>query len=68
MHELLIIKAGEQYLRFSGSEYSLCSLNKASVFPLGQVEEAKDHCRRLGVEGVAAMLMKLTIVEEPYKD
>lgn len=68
MHKLLIIKAGEQYLRLSGSEYSFCPLNKASVFPLGQVEDAKVHCRRLGVEGVAAVLMKLTIIEEPYGD
>jgi len=68
MHELLIIKAGEQYLRFSGSEYSVCPLNKASVFPLAQVEEAKEHCRRLGAEGVAAVLMKLTIIEESYGD
>ena len=68
MNELLIIKAGEQYLRFSGSEYSFCPLNKASVFPPGQVEDAKKHCRRLGAEGVAAELMKLTIIEEPYGD
>ena len=68
MHELLIIKAGEQYLRFSGSEYNVCPLNKASVFPLDQAEDAKKHCRRLEAEGVAAVLTKLTIIEQPYWD
>lgn len=68
MSELLIIKVGTEYVRFVADEFERCQLNKASVFPLAQVEEAKLRCRRLTAAGVAAVLMKLTIVEEPYSE
>ena len=68
MSELLIIKAGAEYLRFNGDEFALGPLNKASVFPLVQVEEAKERCRKLAAAGVAAVLMKLIILEEPYTE
>lgn len=66
MIELLIIKSGDEYLRFQGNEFEPCPLNKASVYPLGQVEEARNHCAKLAAAGIAARLMKLTITEEPY--
>lgn len=66
MHELLIIKAGSEYLRFVADEGEPGPLGKASVFPLSQVAEAKERCRKLAEAGVAVRLMKLTIVEEPY--
>jgi hypothetical protein len=68
MSELLIIKAGAEYLRFSTDEFALGALNKASVFPMLQAEEAKERCRKLAAAGVAVMLMKLTILEEPYTE
>ena len=68
MSELLIIKVGAEYLRFYADEFALGPLNKASVFPMVQVEEAKKRCRSLATAGVAAVLMKLTIVEEPYTE
>lgn len=66
MNKLLIIKSGNEYLRFQGQGFELSPLNKASVFPLGQVEEARNHCAKLAAAGIAVRLMKLTIIEEPY--
>jgi hypothetical protein len=69
MTELLIIKAGDDYFRFKEESFEPCAMNKASVFPLTQLKEAKMLCRRLrdaGTVGVA--LRKLTIIEEPYID
>jgi hypothetical protein len=68
MSELLIIKVGAEYVRFIEDEFEYCQLNKASVFPPAQVEEVKLRCRRLVEAGVAAVLMKLIIVEEPYSE
>jgi hypothetical protein len=69
MTELLIIKAGDDYFRFKEGSFEACDMNKASVFPLTQLDEAKILCQRLrdaGIVGVA--LRKLTIVEEPYTE
>ncbi|MFH0785475.1 MAG: hypothetical protein V2B20_26475 [Pseudomonadota bacterium] len=68
MNQLLIIKAGLEYVRFVADEFQRCPLSKASVFPLAQVEEAKRRCRELSEAGHAAELMKLTIVEKPYRE
>jgi hypothetical protein len=68
MSELLIIKAGAEYVRFVVDEFQRCPLNKASVFPLAQAEEAKRRCRELSEAGVVVELMKLTIIEEPYRE
>ncbi len=68
MSELLIIKAGAEYLRFTADAFAVGPLNKATVFPLVQAEEAKVRCRELAAAGVAAVLMKLTILEEPYTE
>ncbi len=67
MKELLIIKAKDGYYRFKPEGYFLCELNKASVFPLDRVGEAKALCATLHRDGITeAALMKLIITEEPY--
>ena len=66
MIELLVVKAGDQYYRFSDGEYSSCGLNKASVYPLNLVDEVKLLCRQ--VTEVEAKLVKLIIIEEPYTE
>ncbi len=66
MTELLVIKEGGDYFRVKEGMFERGPLNKGSVFPLGRAGEAMDCCRRLRESGVAATLMKLTIVEEPY--
>ena len=67
MKELLIIKAKEGYYRFTDDGYLPCEMNKGSVFPLKEVEKAKEMCAALYRDGIAdASLIKLTIIEEPY--
>lgn len=67
MMELLIIKAKGGYYRFKDGSYLPCELNKASVFPLDRVKEARKLCATLHRDGIAeAYLKKLTIIEEPY--
>jgi hypothetical protein len=66
MTELLIVKAGEDYYRFTDGEIVSCSMSKASVFPLAQLAEARACRDQLQKRGVPAQLFKLTIVEEPY--
>lgn len=68
MTELLIIKAGSDYFRVGENGFERCPFNKASVFPLGESGKAKECCRRLQESGVAARLMRLCIVEEPYEE
>jgi hypothetical protein len=67
MTELLIIKAGDGYFRFREDSFEPCAMNKASVFPLTQLDQARIWCGRLRDAGtVGVELYKLTIVEEPY--
>lgn len=68
MTELLIIKAGDDYYRFKDGEFEPCPMSKASVYSLGQLGDAKDICEKLTQTGIDARLMKLTIVEEPFKE
>jgi hypothetical protein len=68
MNQLLIIKVGAEYLRFVADEFAPGPLNKASVFPLAQVEGVQERCRKLAEAGVAAQLMRLTIIEEPFTE
>ncbi len=66
MTELLIVKTGEDYCRFTEDGFERCSMNKASVFPLAQLGEAKAWCSKLDAVGIESVLMKLTITEEPF--
>jgi hypothetical protein len=68
MSQLLILKAGSEYLRCTQDGFELCPLNKASVFPLREVAEAKQCCRESVAQGIATTLMKLTIIEEPFTE
>ena len=68
MSELLILKVGAEYLRCTEGGFELCQLNKASVFPLSHVAEAKQRCREAAARGVVAALVKLTITEEPFTE
>jgi len=66
MTELFTVKAGGDYYRFTDEGFEVCGMNKASVFPLDQLVKAKNWCRKLQEAGIAAAIMKLTILEEPY--
>ena len=54
MTELLIVKAGEDYFRFRAGGYEKCTFNKASVYPLAELEDVQKNYRHLlesGIEG-----------------
>jgi hypothetical protein len=68
MTELLIVKDGDSYYRFSEGQFYRCSMNKASVFPLDRLNEARSLCNQVRATGVAANLMKLSISEEPFME
>ena len=67
--ELLIVRSGQSYLRFRPEGHELCSFDKASVFPLEEVERVKSLARKAAVEGKYSLeLKKLTIIETPYAE
>jgi hypothetical protein len=65
--ELLILKSGEDYIRIDDKRYSKCGLDKASVFPLDQVEKVAFHLAELRkLHLVDAAIVKLILEEKPY--
>ncbi len=64
--ELLIVKEGENYIRFLETGFEYCSMNKASVFPLASADELKARCSEIRSETKELQLMKLVIAEEPF--
>jgi len=67
MHmELLIIKSGEDYVRVKTENYSLCQLDKASVFPIDNLDEVKKHVKKLKEKDFPLItIYKLKLIEEP---
>ena len=64
--ELLIIKSGEDYVRVKTDNYSLCQLDKASVFPIDSLAEVKTHVKKLKETDFPLIaIYKLTLIEEP---
>ncbi len=69
MPQLLIIKSGNRYYRFKDHHYHACALNKASVFPLDNIDTVKELLHRLVDDGIRnPYIARLTITEEPYTE
>lgn len=69
MIKLLVLKAGEEYFRFSGVTATACRFDKASVFPLDAVEEVKARRTRIREAGITNVEIRiLTIKEEQYEE
>ena len=67
--ELLILCAGNRYVRVIGDDYELCSMEKASVFPVERYHQVRKQKDDLTARGLKDLLIhKLTIVEEPYQE
>lgn len=66
--ELLIVKVGDDYIRFAEGDFQRCRMNKGSVFPLTELEEVQAKCRKMLVGERFVRLMKLTIIEEPFME
>ena len=66
--ELLIVKVGDDYIRFAEGDFRRCGMNKASVFPLAELEEVQAKCRKMLISVSFVRLMKLTIIEETFME
>lgn len=66
MTRLLVVKLGEEYLRFSDDNFERCTLGKASVFAETEGGEVRQRLATLGERAAGARLMLLTITEQPY--
>jgi len=67
--ELLIIKSGEDYVRVKTGNYSLCQLDKASVFPIDNLAEVKEHVKKLKETDFPLIaIYKLKLIEEQFQD
>lgn len=63
--ELLILKSDQAYIRFKDNGYLLVKLDKASVFPIDQMELVRMHERRLKEKGfLNVCIKKLVLTEE----
>ncbi|SLM27982.1 conserved hypothetical protein [Desulfamplus magnetovallimortis] len=64
--ELLVIKSADKYLRVKDSQYHLCGLDKASVFPMNQLDKVKEHVKYASREqNMEPEVFKLVLREEP---
>ncbi len=67
--ELFIIKNNEDYIKIKKEEYSICALDKASVFPMDKLEQVKTHIEQLKKNGFpSASIYKLLLTEQLFKD
>lgn len=65
--ELLILKAGGDYLRVRDGKWRRCGLEQASVFPLSQLEAVRAQLSELRAgDCPEARLCRLKIAEEPF--
>ena len=65
--DLLVIKSSDSYVRVREGFYQLGGLDKASVFPVDQLEAVQHHLEALCKQGIAgAQIYRLTLTEEPF--
>ena len=63
--ELLIIKDGKEYIRAKGDTFIRCKLDKASVFPMSELEAVTTIVQTLHDKGMTlACIKKLKLIEE----
>lgn len=62
--ELLILKHHDQYIRFKENEYLLVNLDKASVFPMDDLDIVKEHEKELVRQGYIDVQIKKLILTE----
>ncbi len=66
--ELLIIKSGEDYIRVKSGDYILCQLDKASVFPVDNLDAVKKHVKNLREKDFNRVaIYTLKMIEEPLE-
>ena len=68
--ELLIIKAGNAYVRVAPTGYTLCGLEKASVFPMEKLDTVRRHAAAMAEEqtDVVPSIFRLLLKEVPLDE
>ena len=67
--DLLIIKTGDHYIRVRQNAYEAVGMDKASVFPMPQLDRVKDHLAKARSSGFPeAAIYRLRLTEEPLGD
>lgn len=62
--DLLILKSGLDYIRFKDKAYLRVSLDRASVFPLDQLEVVQQHESCLKQKGFESVCIKKLVLRE----
>jgi hypothetical protein len=63
--ELICLKCGvDTFLRITGDTFELTSVNKASVYPMAEMEKVKTLYHTFQKELESIQIIKLTITEE----
>ncbi|MBM9511841.1 hypothetical protein [Desulfogranum marinum] len=69
MQQLFILKSGTEYFRFTDTEYTRCSLQKASVYPMDCLDKVKQLHQQLQDDGISeAAIFILTLTEQPFTE
>lgn len=64
--DLLIIKCGQDYIRVKEGAYFAVGLDKASVFPMHQLDQVKARLKQVQASGFSqAAIYRLTLTESP---
>ncbi|RLC06634.1 MAG: hypothetical protein DRH34_00200 [Deltaproteobacteria bacterium] len=62
--ELLIIKSGQEYIRFKDHVPLLVSIDKANVFLLNQMEVVQEHVFHIKEQGFTDVCIKKLVLTE----
>ncbi|MCG8687392.1 MAG: hypothetical protein MI892_21120 [Desulfobacterales bacterium] len=62
--ELLIIKTGKRYLRIKDGAFLVVNLDKASVYPMDQLDQVNVYARDAKAEGLSQVHVKKLILTE----
>jgi len=62
--ELLILKSGKEYIRVMENRFLKVGLDKASVFPMDQITQVREHEAQLKARGFESVAIKKLILTE----
>ncbi len=62
--ELLILKSGTTYIRVKENRFLRVGLDKASVFPMDQMDRVRAHETQLKTQGFKSVRIKKLILSE----
>lgn len=62
--ELLLIKSGEDYIRYKDNQYLKVGLDKASVFPMDQLDKVKRYASDMENHQFKNIVIKKLVLTE----